>query len=82
MDWNRSKGIYDEHAYQVAAYAVAIQALTGEDVLTAYVVRLHQGAWRRTPVPMPSSLYPCCPRDTHNDLVGCASVSIQKRGCG
>ena len=40
VDWKRSKGVYDEHAYQVAAYAVAIEALTGEDVAAAYVVRL------------------------------------------
>ena len=40
VDWKRSKDIYNEHAYQVAAYAVAIEALTGEDVAAAYVVRL------------------------------------------
>lgn len=40
VDWKRSKGVYDEHAYQVAAYAVATEALTGEDVAAAYVVRL------------------------------------------
>ena len=40
VDWKRAKGIYDEHAYQVAAYARAVEALTGEDVASAYVVRL------------------------------------------
>ena len=39
-DWKRSKGIYAEHGYQVAAYANAIEALTGERVIAAYVVRL------------------------------------------
>ena len=39
-DWKRSSGIYPEHGYQVAAYAEAIGALTGEQVAYAYVVRL------------------------------------------
>ena len=43
VDWKRAKGIYPEHGYQVAAYADAIEALTGEPVAGAYVVRLSQG---------------------------------------
>ncbi len=39
-DWKRSSGIYSEHGYQVAAYADAIEWLTGELVSHAYVVRL------------------------------------------
>ena len=39
-DWKRSKGIYPEHGYQVAAYADAVEALTGEQVPHVYVVRL------------------------------------------
>ena len=39
-DWKRSSGIYPEHGYQVAAYADAIEWLTGEVVSHAYVVRL------------------------------------------
>ena len=42
VDWKRAKGIYPEHGYQVAAYADAIEALTGEPVASAYVVRLPQ----------------------------------------
>ena len=42
VDWKRAKGIYPEHGYQVAAYADAIEALTGEPVAGAYVVRLPQ----------------------------------------
>ena len=41
VDWKRAKGIYDEHGYQVAAYADAIAELTGEPVHTAYPVQLH-----------------------------------------
>ena len=41
LDWKRSKGIYKEHGYQVAAYAYAIAELTGEPVQTAYPVQLH-----------------------------------------
>ena len=40
VDWKRSNGIYPEHGYQVAAYADAVEALTGEQVPHAYVVRL------------------------------------------
>ena len=40
VDWKRSKGLYDEHAYQVSAYTRAVEVLTGEDVASAYVVRL------------------------------------------
>jgi len=39
-DWKRSSGIYNEHGYQIAAYAANIEALTGETVAAAYVVRL------------------------------------------
>ena len=39
-DWKRSSGIYPEHGYQVTAYADAIEALTGDYVIRAYVVRL------------------------------------------
>ena len=42
VDWKRAKGIYPEHGYQVAAYADAIEALTDEPVVGAYVVRLPQ----------------------------------------
>ena len=42
VDWKRAKGIYPEHGYQVAAYTDAIEALTGEPVAGAYVVRLPQ----------------------------------------
>ncbi len=41
-DWKRSKGIYPEHGYQVAAYADMLSILTGEPVAWAYVVRLPQ----------------------------------------
>ena len=41
VDWKRSKGIYDEHGFQVAAYAYAIAELTGEPVHAAYPVQLH-----------------------------------------
>ena len=40
VDWKRSNGIYPEHGYQVAAYADAVEALTGEHVSHLYVVRL------------------------------------------
>ena len=40
VDWKRSRGIYPEHEYQVAAYASAVNALTGLRIRTAYVVRL------------------------------------------
>ena len=39
-DWKRSSGIYPEHGYQITAYADAVEALTGEQVPHAYVVRL------------------------------------------
>ena len=39
-DWKRSKGLYAEHAYQVAGYADAIETITGEPVVAAYAVRL------------------------------------------
>ena len=39
-DWKRSNGIYPEHGYQVAAYADAVEALTGMKVAHCYVVRL------------------------------------------
>ena len=39
-DWKRSNGIYPEHGYQITAYADAIEALTGDYVIRAYVVRL------------------------------------------
>ncbi len=42
VDWKRAKGIYPEHGYQVAAYADALETLTGEPVASAYVVRLLQ----------------------------------------
>ena len=40
IDWKRAKALYPEYAYQVAAYADAVEALTGELILAAYVVRL------------------------------------------
>ena len=40
VDWKRSSGIYDDHEYQVAAYAEAVEVLTGEPVRDTYVVRL------------------------------------------
>ncbi len=43
-DWKRSKGLYAEHAYQVAGYANAIEAITGEAVVAAYAVRLPRTA--------------------------------------
>ena len=42
VDWKRAKSIYPEHGYQIAAYADAIEVLTGEPVAGAYVVRLPQ----------------------------------------
>ena len=39
-DWKRSSGIYPEHGYQITAYAHAIEAITGELVFHAYVIRL------------------------------------------
>ena len=42
MDWKRAKSIYPEHGYQLAAYASALEALTGETVASAIVVRLPQ----------------------------------------
>ena len=44
VDWKRSKGLYAEHAYQVAGYADAIEAITGEPVVAAYAVRLPRAA--------------------------------------
>ena len=44
VDWKRAKGLYDENAYQSAAYADALEALTGERVAAAYVVQLPQEA--------------------------------------
>ena len=44
VDWKRSKGLYPEHAYQVAGYADAIGAITGEAVVAAYAVRLPRTA--------------------------------------
>ena len=46
-DWKRSRGLYPEMAYQVAAYSKNVEALTGERVAAAYVVRLP----RETPEP-------------------------------
>ena len=43
-DWKRSKGLYPEYAYQVAGYADAIEAITGEGVVAAYAVRLPRTA--------------------------------------
>ena len=43
-DWKRSKGLYPEHAYRVAGYADAIEAITGEPVVAAYAVRLPRAA--------------------------------------
>jgi hypothetical protein len=47
-DWKRSRGLYPEMAYQVAAYSKNVEALTGEKVAAAYVVRLP----RETPEPL------------------------------
>lgn len=39
-DWKRSSGIYESYAYQVGAYAGAIECLTGEEPNRCIVVRL------------------------------------------
>ena len=42
VDWKRSKAMYRDYPYQVAAYAEAVTALTGEKC-EAWVCRLPQG---------------------------------------
>ena len=39
IDWKSGKDIYDNHAMQVAAYAMAYEAMTGEAVAEAWVVK-------------------------------------------
>ena len=39
IDWKSGRGIYDSHAMQVAAYAMAYEAMTGEAVAEAWVVQ-------------------------------------------
>ena len=45
LDWKTSNGIYLEYALQVAAYAKALEEMTGEKVHEAWTVRLG----KRTP---------------------------------
>ena len=40
IDWKTGRQIYEEHHYQVAAYAKALQKMTGTRVSHAYVVKL------------------------------------------
>ena len=40
LDWKTSKGLYPEYALQVAAYAKALEEMSGEVVHEAWVVRL------------------------------------------
>ena len=40
VDWKTSNGLYREHALQVAAYAKALEEMTGQPVKEAWVVRL------------------------------------------
>ena len=42
VDWKRAKQLSDDYPYQVAAYAEAVSALTGERPVLAWVVRLPQ----------------------------------------
>lgn len=39
-DWKRSKGLYWEYALQIAGYALALEELTDEQVLSCYAVKL------------------------------------------
>ena len=39
IDWKSGRDIYDNHAMQVAAYAMAYEAMTGEAVAEAWVVK-------------------------------------------
>ncbi len=44
LDWKTSNGIYSEYALQVAAYAKALEEMTGEEVHEAWIVRLGKRA--------------------------------------
>ena len=39
VDWKSGAGIYESHALQVAAYAMALELMTGEAISQAWVVR-------------------------------------------
>ena len=44
LDWKTSNRLYPEHALQVAAYAKALEEMTGQPVKEAWVVRLGKTA--------------------------------------
>ena len=44
LDWKTSNRLYSEHALQVAAYAKALEEMTGQPVKEAWVVRLGKTA--------------------------------------
>ena len=39
-DWKRAKGLYWEYALQIAGYALALEELTDEQVMSCYAVKL------------------------------------------
>lgn len=39
IDWKSGRDIYENHAMQIAAYAMAYEAMTGEEVAEAWVVK-------------------------------------------
>ena len=45
VDWKRSKALYPEYRYQVAAYAGNVEAMTGKEVVGCYVFRLPRDGW-------------------------------------
>ena len=44
LDWKTGNGLYPEHLLQVAAYAKALEEMSGESVTEAWVVRLGKKA--------------------------------------
>ena len=44
LDWKTSNGIYPEYALQVAAYAKALEEMTGNPVTEAWTVRFGKSA--------------------------------------
>ena len=52
VDW-KTGGIWPEHALQLAAYAIALEEMTGREVRGAYVVGLRQGSYEARRVDLP-----------------------------
>ena len=44
LDWKTGNGLYPEHLLQVAAYAKALEEMSGESVTEAWAVRLGKKA--------------------------------------